>query len=119
LLLLAFHHIVFDFWSAGVFVNELSSLYDAYRAGKPSPLPELPLQYLDIVHWQEQRLAAGDRERHLEYWKRQLDADRPPLDLPTDRPRANLSAPRGAQCSIDLDARLGRAVAEFSRREGV
>ena len=119
LLLLAFHHIVFDFWSAGVFGKELACLYEAFRENEPSPLPEPPLQYLDVVHWQQARLEAGDRERHLEYWKQRIDADRPPLDLPTDRPRPKILTTRGAQCSMRLDPRLAAAVSGFSRREGV
>jgi hypothetical protein len=39
------HHIVTDGWSMGVFVRELATLYDAFRQGESSPLPELPIQY--------------------------------------------------------------------------
>ena len=44
LLLLTMHHIVSDGWSMGVFIQELSSLYQAFTAGEPSPLAELPIQ---------------------------------------------------------------------------
>jgi condensation domain-containing protein len=43
------HHIVADAWSMNVFLSELSALYAAYCAGRPSPLPELPLQYGDVA----------------------------------------------------------------------
>jgi hypothetical protein len=52
ILLLTLHHIVSDGWSMGVLFRELSELYRAYCAGKPSPLPELPIQYVDYVQWQ-------------------------------------------------------------------
>jgi hypothetical protein len=32
-----------------VFPSELAALYEAFLAGKPSPLPELPIQYADYV----------------------------------------------------------------------
>jgi hypothetical protein len=51
-LLLTIHHIVSDGWSMGVFVRELAALYEAYMAGRPSPLPELPIQYTDFAAWQ-------------------------------------------------------------------
>src|SRR4029078_6132762 len=39
------HHVVSDGWSMGVLVKEVSALYSADREGRPSPLPELPVQY--------------------------------------------------------------------------
>src|SRR5205807_342679 len=46
-LLLSMHHIVSDGWSAGILVRELTTLYEAYREGRESPLPELKIQYAD------------------------------------------------------------------------
>ena len=40
-LLVVMHHIVSDGWSAGVFMRELSVLYDAYAQGRSVALPEL------------------------------------------------------------------------------
>ena len=55
-LLLAMHHIVSDGWSMGVLVRELAALYRGVRRGRPSPLPELPVQYADFAVWQRQWL---------------------------------------------------------------
>jgi hypothetical protein len=55
-LLLTMHHIVTDGWSTGTFYRELSALYGAFSKGKPSPLPELPIQYADFAAWQRQWL---------------------------------------------------------------
>ncbi|MFP2933517.1 amino acid adenylation domain-containing protein, partial [Pyxidicoccus sp. 3LG] len=41
-LLLNKHHIVSDGWSMDVLVREVTALYEAFSAGQPSPLPELP-----------------------------------------------------------------------------
>ena len=48
-LLLTLHHAVSDGWSMGIFWGELFALYDAFRQGLPSPLPELPLRYADFA----------------------------------------------------------------------
>src|SRR5262249_14577749 len=40
-LLLTLHHIVSDGWSTGVLYDEMATLYEAFAAGRPSPLPEL------------------------------------------------------------------------------
>ncbi|HWW75502.1 MAG TPA: condensation domain-containing protein, partial [Pyrinomonadaceae bacterium] len=37
------HHIVSDIWSVGVLAREVGALYMAFTAGRPSPLPELPV----------------------------------------------------------------------------
>ncbi|WP_320073268.1 condensation domain-containing protein, partial [Nostoc sp. MG11] len=51
-LLVNVHHIVSDGWSIGVFIQELSTLYQAFCVGETSPLPELPIQYADFAVWQ-------------------------------------------------------------------
>ncbi|MCC7416300.1 MAG: amino acid adenylation domain-containing protein, partial [Acidobacteria bacterium] len=87
-LLLAFHHLVCDGWSIGVFVRELAALYDARVRGETEdPLPPLPIQYADFAAWQREWLAGPVLERQLAYWRRRLAAPLPSLELPTDRPR--------------------------------
>ena len=62
LLLLNMHHIVSDGWSMDVFAREITALYGAFCTGKPSPLPELPIQYADFAVWQR-RVARGKHVR--------------------------------------------------------
>ena len=59
-LLITMHHIVSDEWSMGIFLNELNTLYGAFRQGQADPLPELELQYADYAVWQRQWME-GDR----------------------------------------------------------
>ena len=47
--LLVMHHIVTDGWSLSILFGELGKLYGAYCAGRPSPLPELAIQYATLV----------------------------------------------------------------------
>jgi amino acid adenylation domain-containing protein len=93
-LLLNLHHIAADGWSLGVLANELAALYPAFAAGRPSPLPELPLQYKDYAVWQRRR-AEEETERHLAHWRQRL-AGAPEIELPTDRPRPRSRTFRGA-----------------------
>ena len=81
------HHIVSDGMSLHLFFNELAALYEAFLAGRPSPLPELELQYADYAHWQREMLQGPYLERDLKYWRTLLGVDLPSVDLPTDRPR--------------------------------
>ena len=102
-----FHHIATDGWSMGVFSREMTALYEAFAAGRPSPLPELPLRYVDHALAERRN---GALERQLDYWRSQL-AGIPVLELPSDRPRPARPSSRGASRQIELpplDA-LGRA----------
>jgi amino acid adenylation domain-containing protein/non-ribosomal peptide synthase protein (TIGR01720 family) len=114
--LLTIHHIVCDFWSLEIFQKELSALYEAFGAGQPSPLPELPIQYADFAEWEWQSLQGPVGEAHLAYWKRQL-ADLPVLRLPTDTPRPRVSSFTGAAHEFWLSESLHRALAQLSRAE--
>jgi amino acid adenylation domain-containing protein len=49
------HHIASDRWSSGLFLTELSTAYEAFRAGRPPTLPELPIQYADYAVWARAR----------------------------------------------------------------
>ncbi|AUS81135.1 hypothetical protein C1701_25465 [Actinoalloteichus sp. AHMU CJ021] len=80
------HHIVTDGWSSGVLVRELGACYGAAVRGEEVELPELPVQYADYAAWQRQQLTSPAIQKHLDYWRGQLDGC-VPLELPTDRPR--------------------------------
>src|SRR2546429_82409 len=59
-LVLIIHHIIFDGWSESVLSEELAALYQAFAAGQPSPLNNLPFQYVDYAIWQREHVR-GDR----------------------------------------------------------
>ncbi|MCP4663006.1 MAG: non-ribosomal peptide synthetase, partial [bacterium] len=80
-LLVNAHHIVSDGWSLGVFSRELTRLYEAFAAGRPSPLAELVVQYADFAVWQRRWLRGEVLEGQLGYWRAQLGGDLPLLQL--------------------------------------
>jgi non-ribosomal peptide synthetase component F/NRPS condensation-like uncharacterized protein/acyl carrier protein len=112
------HHVISDGWSVGVLVREVSALYQAFVSGKPSPLPELAIQYADYSAWQRSWLAGEVLEGQLKYWKRQLGGVAV-LDLPTDHERPKIPTQRGSSFAVRLPAELTRKVKELSQREGV
>ncbi len=111
------HHIAYDGWSMGIFARELAAIYDAFAAGQPSPLPELPVQYLDYALWQREWLQGEVLERQLDYWRRQL-ASVPPLELPTDRPRPAVRTHNGGAIPLALGERLQHDLRRFAQQEG-
>ena len=118
-LLLTLHHIIFDGWSIGVFLQELAALYEAFLIGKPSPLPELSIQYADFAIWQREWLAGDRLQTQLNYWKKQLSGAPPLLELPADRPRPPAQTYRGAKESFLIPRTLTAALKKLSRQENV
>jgi hypothetical protein len=117
-LLLTLHHIVCDGWSIGVLFRELTLLYDAYRQGQPSPLPELTVQYADYAAWQHNWLQGELLEQHLNYWRKQLHGITGVLELPPSRVRPPIQTYTGARHSLVLEPELSRALKNVSRRHG-
>ena len=112
LLLLVFHHIVFDGWSTGVLLEELTALL------RSSPLPEPRLQYADYAAWQRSWLTGEVLERQLAWWRDRLAGAPLALDLPADRPRPAVQSFRGAVLPADLPEDLSGDVRALARREG-
>jgi amino acid adenylation domain-containing protein len=117
ILLLVFHHLIIDAWSAAVLYRELGALYRAHLHGEPAALPALPVQYADFARRQRDWLRGDAYARALSYWRRQL-ADCVPLQLPTDRPRPPKQTFSGAREPIALPAALVAALAALGRGTG-
>ncbi|HEU0076079.1 MAG TPA: condensation domain-containing protein, partial [Longimicrobiaceae bacterium] len=117
-LLLTMHHIVSDGWSVGVFVDELSRLYTAFRAGRPDPLPPLPVQYADYAAWQRRWVDGQVLEQQASYWAGTLAGAPSLLELPTDHPRPQRQDYAGARLPLELDEALTAGLKELGRRHG-
>ncbi|CAD5967352.1 Dimodular nonribosomal peptide synthase [Planktothrix agardhii] len=120
-LLLTMHHIISDGWSMGVLIKELSSLYQGFLLGHGSILPKLPIQYADFTIWQRQWLQGENQgfitiQNQINYWKQQLAAAPPLLELPTDRPRPSVQTFRGGCLSFQIDERLTASLKELSHK---
>jgi hypothetical protein len=115
ILFLTLHHIVSDAWSLGIFLRELEALYTAYARGNPSPLPELPAQYLDFAVWQRQR--ADALRVQLSFWKQTFITPPAQLELPLARPRPVRPTSRGACHWLTLSGDLSDKLKALSRQE--
>ncbi|MDQ6651918.1 MAG: amino acid adenylation domain-containing protein, partial [Acidobacteriota bacterium] len=120
IVLVTTHHIVTDGWSMGIFHRELMALYEAFATGKPSPLPDLPIQYPDYAYWQRQWFQGKVYESQLAYWKNQFQSLPPVLELPTDHARPSVQAHRafrGSKRKLMLSKVLTRQLKELCQKE--
>jgi amino acid adenylation domain-containing protein len=114
------HQLVFDAVSAyRVFLPELSTLYEAFSAGKPSPLPEPSVQYGDFAYWEQKTLADESRLSRLFFWRETLSGELPVLSWPNHRPRPLFETHRGNVERFRFDSAVVPALRAFCRQGGV
>jgi amino acid adenylation domain-containing protein len=80
-LVVSFHHLLLDGWSAQILYAELDRTYQALRQGRQPELgPTRP--YVDFVVWQQGR----DRRSAEHFWRQELAGFGEPTPLPRQRP---------------------------------
>ena len=98
-------------------MRELATLYEAFSQGKPSPLPELAIQYADFASWEQQKLHKSGFQTQLNYWQQKLGGTLPILQLPSDRQRPAVQTFRGATTTIKIGADITQKLKKFSQQE--
>ncbi len=116
-LLVTTHHILADEWSMEVFHQEIKRLYEAFSSGRPSPLPDLPIQFADFACWQREWMKGELLESQTSYWKQELAGAPSILELPADKPRPASQTFRGATESFQLPAKLLEQLKSLGREQ--
>ncbi|MBA3806780.1 MAG: amino acid adenylation domain-containing protein [Solirubrobacterales bacterium] len=116
ILMVNMHHVATDGYSRTAIYHDLTALYEACAEGLPSPLPPLPIQYVDYAVWQRRWLDGGVASSQLEYWKQKLARAPSRLDLPTDFPRPPARSYVGANMSSMIDMATREGLRATARR---
>jgi hypothetical protein len=101
-----------------IFPSELTTLYESFASGKPSPLPELKTQYADFACWQRRRLTGDAMENQLAYWQEQLAGELAILQWPNKGARPFQQTYRGAMHPFQLTSELAQSLRDLGRQEG-
>ena len=117
-LVLVTHHIASDGWSRGLLLRELEALYAAFATGQQPVLPSLAIQYADYALWQRERMAKGELDEQLAFYKSTLAGAPAVLELPTDRPRPSVQDLRGGVHVRIVPKKLLEDLHGLSQREG-
>ena len=117
ILVLSAHHLVFDGWSFGILLKELSAGYEVFLKGEEPRLPAPDIQYTDYAGWQRQRVQEGFINHQLAYWKDRLSGGLPVLELPLDKQRPAVQTYSGAKFTSSLPAELIQELKAYAGKE--
>ena len=116
-LLLVFHHLVFDGASIAVLCQELTALYPGQIVADAADLPELALQYADYAAWEKTVIEGRAQRELLDYWNETLDGA--PHEMVFAGGSRNGTASSAAHVPFHLDAGLYGELDEFCRSRQV
>ncbi len=106
-LTVAMHHIIADARSLDLFYEELLSTYRALTTGSSARPAPNAVHYGDFARDQAERLARGELEPHITFWKEQLrDLPQVMLNPASSAPRAASGPARSVQRHLSESARL-------------
>jgi|GEM_PF-3109114 len=121
-LLLNFHHIIYDGWSQDVLFRDLAELYTLFHEGGRSRLTELDVRCTDHALWQRKWLQGRARGELQAYWREHLK-ERLQGPRLASRARAGNVATQGprelGRLSITLSPECANAIVQFTREAGV
>jgi amino acid adenylation domain-containing protein len=120
LVLIVFHHLVFDGASAVVFFKALWAAYDAIAQGRDVPALAQGAPYVDFVAWEQDMLRGPQGQVLRDYWREQLSGA--PLPAPLASDRAALSPDRtqaGQTHRHRLDPALAARLRDLGRARGI
>jgi hypothetical protein len=114
IVILTFHHIVFDGWSRRILLRELHYRYDAGSASEPLPRDH---SYRDYVAWQDQQV---DKHATGDEWNRRLArlAKVGDLRLASDGRVARRNGATAKQCSVTIPPSASAALRRAGRDHG-
>ncbi len=117
-LLLVVHHIAFDGWSIGVFIDELTELYKAFVANPAFKPDEKKIQYKDYAAWKKEWLTHESFDKQLDYWREELKGANTVLNLPIANPRPAVRTYNGDYVQFRLPVHLTEELNRISRENG-
>lgn len=109
------HHIVFDGWSRGLLVRELSALYAAEQGS--GDVPEAPpVRFADFAAWQRGAEGRAGHDAGLAFWRDHLAGAKGALVLPEERAATPIANDGAAKETLELDDALLRGLEGVAAR---
>jgi amino acid adenylation domain-containing protein len=108
------HHIICDGWSGGLIVSELATIYSALKKDLQPEL-DAPQSFRDYALAVQKQ--SPEKQRTIEYWRRQFAELPAPLDLPADRLRPRIRSAQAATLRVDFARALYQSLKSAARQQ--
>jgi alpha-ketoglutarate-dependent taurine dioxygenase len=103
LMVMTVHHIIFDEWSAYVFMKDFLSVCSALIDGRDTRMQPLNLQFRDFSAWQRNLLQSEYHKKTREYWNNKISMGLSPTKLVGDNINGSQNT-AGARIKFSLDS---------------
>ncbi|MFJ8119904.1 non-ribosomal peptide synthetase [Bacillus mycoides] len=115
LLHMVFHHIMFDGWSLGLFLQDLEKAYASNVIDEEKPLSTSDL-YQNLLHKQQNYIGTDSYVTAETYWHEKLERPLPWSELPLSIPKPLKGSYKEGAYQTILDSNLNCAVHDFSKK---
>ncbi|WP_339255485.1 amino acid adenylation domain-containing protein [Paenibacillus sp. FSL P2-0136] len=116
---IVWHHIVSDGYSSGIFIRELLQLYEAYTGASMVPVQEPVVQYYDYVIHMNERIAKGEFDHQLKFWREQLSGSSMSCMLPTDYTAGHGLTYHGERVAFSIRKEMKVKLEAAAKKHGV
>lgn len=113
------HHIVVDFWSLVLIMDEVRTLYAALNSGNPIELAEPPNNYHQFVAFQSEFIDSESGEQIAQHWRESLQRVSPLLEWAADFERPRRFTHRAGSRSLSLSVPTTTKLLEFAKQQRV
>lgn len=99
------HHIICDGWSFGIILEDLGTLYSAYKANE---IPSLPIveNFSSYADDEQEYIGSEEHTKTENFWIDQYSNSIPELNLPTDFPRPKLRTYKSERLDFPFNTQL-------------
>ncbi len=117
IMLMNFHHIIFDGTSAAIFIQEFQKCYFSIKNRTRLDDSSIKSTYSDFVYWQKDMLRSEKRTIARDYWLKKLPDEIPVLDLNFGNPQTKVRKYQGESITKKINPNLTRQIKEFSQNK--
>ncbi|MCU7668197.1 non-ribosomal peptide synthetase [Bacillus thuringiensis] len=114
---LMFHHIIYDGWSLGVFIRQLSNTYGELLQGKTNVEFESP--YKNLVEYEEGFIDSAIYKEGSSYWKDYLQGELTPTEFPIDFNKMNEKRYTDKNISKNINSDLFYQIQCFAKKNNI
>ncbi|MEZ8292149.1 amino acid adenylation domain-containing protein, partial [Vibrio sp. 10N.237.312.B06] len=116
-LCLTMHHIITDGWSSKIIIKELTTLYNSFSRGLPSPLPKLKCSYVDYSICHRSWVIDEVLNNKASYWDANLSGYNKLISLPLDFCRPKKQTYSGSKVKFRIPKDVSSSLLKFSEKE--